>query len=122
MSRPDSAIEARIAAIEPSTPRPLATLIDRFGSLDEGLRGARSDGRAIGPAALGSIEIAGLSYDSRRVAPGGIFVAIPGEHADGHDHVTEAVRRGAVVAIVERPLPDQSVPQLIVGRSRRALA
>ena len=40
--------------------------------------------------------------DSRRVEPGALFVALKGEHADGHDYVVDAFSRGAVAAIVER--------------------
>lgn len=67
-------------------------------------------------------EVRGLAYDSRRVEPGTLFFAIPGAHVDGHDFALRAVERGAVGVVVERELPDASVPQLIVDRSRRALA
>ena len=40
--------------------------------------------------------------DSRRVEPGALFVALKGEHADGHTYVGDAFSRGAVAAIVER--------------------
>jgi UDP-N-acetylmuramoyl-tripeptide--D-alanyl-D-alanine ligase len=40
--------------------------------------------------------------DSRRVRPGALFVAFKGEHADGHDYVSDALSRGAVAAVVER--------------------
>ena len=40
--------------------------------------------------------------DSRRAGPGALFVALKGEHADGHDYVADAFSRGAVAAIVER--------------------
>ena len=49
-------------------------------------------------------------------------MAIPGEHVDGHDFVAGAAAAGAVAAIVERPLPDVGLAQLVVGRSTRALA
>lgn len=44
-------------------------------------------------------EVGGLCYDSRRVGPGRIFFAIPGEKADGHDFIAEAVRRGAAAVV-----------------------
>ncbi len=47
----------------------------------------------------GSIE-----YDSRLVTPGGVFVAFDGEHVDGHDFVPSARARGAVAALVTRPV------------------
>jgi UDP-N-acetylmuramoyl-tripeptide--D-alanyl-D-alanine ligase len=40
--------------------------------------------------------------DSRQVEPGALFVALRGEHADGHDYVADALSRGAVAVIVER--------------------
>src|SRR6476646_855647 len=40
--------------------------------------------------------------DSRQVIPGSLFVAIPGEKADGHDFVAEAFRRGASFALIQR--------------------
>lgn len=45
--------------------------------------------------------------DSRQTIPGGLFVALPGERADGHDYVVEAFRKGASVALVQK---DLSIP------------
>ena len=42
--------------------------------------------------------------DSRQVIPGSLFVAIPGENADGHDFIEEAFRRGASFALIQRDL------------------
>ena len=67
-------------------------------------------------------EVTALAYDSRRVTPGTLFFAVPGDHVDGHDFVAQAVRAGAIGAVVERELPGIDVPQLVVDRSRRALA
>jgi UDP-N-acetylmuramoyl-L-alanyl-D-glutamate--2,6-diaminopimelate ligase len=67
-------------------------------------------------------EVTALAYDSRRVEPGTLFFAVPGVHVDGHDYVEAAVAAGAVGAVVERELPDIAVPQLVVDRTRRALA
>ena len=47
--------------------------------------------------------------------PGDLFVARPGRHADGHDHVPAAVAAGAVAVIVERPMPGPAG-----ARARRA--
>jgi UDP-N-acetylmuramoyl-L-alanyl-D-glutamate--2,6-diaminopimelate ligase len=57
------------------------------------------------------IEIADLSYDSRQVTPGGLFIAVPGTHTDGRCFLSDAIQRGAVAAIgphldtSELPLP-----------------
>ena len=47
-------------------------------------------------------EVAGLTYDSRRVQPGMVFIAIPGGQADGHDYINTAISRGASAIICER--------------------
>jgi len=112
-----------VRAAEPRDPRPIAGLLDRLATLgDAGLRGARSDGRPIGPVGLAGLQARGVTYDSRRVTPGMLFVAVPGEHVDGHEFVESAAAAGAIAAIVERPLPDQAIAQIVVGRAARALA
>jgi len=118
-----ASIAELVRAAQPTKLRPIAGLIDRLAALGEaGLRGARSEGRPIGTIALAGLEARGVAYDSRRVAPGMVFVAIPGEHVDGHDFVGAAAAAGAVVAIVERPLPGEAIVQIVVGRTTRALA
>jgi UDP-N-acetylmuramoyl-L-alanyl-D-glutamate--2,6-diaminopimelate ligase len=85
--------------------------------------GALTD--VIAPERVGGLpvgEVIALAYDSRRVTPGTLFFAVPGEHVDGHDFATEAVAAGAIAVVVERELPDVEVPQLVVDRTRRALA
>ncbi len=47
-------------------------------------------------------EVLGVSTDSRTVAPGELFFAVRGENFDGHCYVAEAMRRGAVAAVVDR--------------------
>jgi UDP-N-acetylmuramoyl-L-alanyl-D-glutamate--2,6-diaminopimelate ligase len=68
-----------------------------------------------------SVDVRDLAYDARAVAPGALFFGVPGERADGHDFAPEAVERGAVAVVVERPL-DLSVPQVVVRDSRAAMA
>jgi len=43
--------------------------------------------------------------DSRQAIPGGLFVALPGEHADGHDFIADAFERGASFALIQREVP-----------------
>ena len=116
----DGGIAERLRAAQPA-PRLLGGLIERLSATGL-LRGARSDGRAIGPTALADIRVSTLVDDSRRLGPGSLFVALPGLHVDGHDYVAAASRSGAVAVIVERPLPDLGIPQLVVSHSRPALA
>jgi UDP-N-acetylmuramoyl-L-alanyl-D-glutamate--2,6-diaminopimelate ligase len=47
-------------------------------------------------------EITGITCDSRQVMPGMVFVAVPGEHVDGHDFIPNAIDRGASAIICER--------------------
>ena len=62
-----------------------------------------------------------LAYDSQAVVPGTLFFCVVGEQADGHAFAADAVGRGAVALVVERPV-DVAVPQLVVTDSRRAMA
>jgi UDP-N-acetylmuramoyl-tripeptide--D-alanyl-D-alanine ligase len=47
------------------------------------------------------------AIDSRLVIPGSLFIALPGEHHDGHDFVGEAFQAGAHFALVNRDLSNQ---------------
>jgi UDP-N-acetylmuramoyl-L-alanyl-D-glutamate--2,6-diaminopimelate ligase len=67
------------------------------------------------------VEVVELAYDSRDVVPGTLFFCVPGERDDGHRFASEAIERGAVALVVERPL-DVAVPQLVVGDARSAMA
>ena len=64
------------------------------------------------------------SFDTRSLQPGALFFALQGPaqdgHNDGHDHVAEAFERGALAAVVERPV-DHPGTQLIVGDTLLAL-
>ncbi|HLS49178.1 MAG TPA: UDP-N-acetylmuramoyl-tripeptide--D-alanyl-D-alanine ligase [Actinomycetaceae bacterium] len=55
--------------------------------------------------------------DSRLASSGSIFVAIPGERADGHDYVTTATHRGAALSLVSRPVagPHVVVPDTVAA-------
>lgn len=116
-----SAIDAAVAAAEPTGPTPLGGLIERL-TATASLRGARRDGRAIGAAGLAAIDVRGVTEDSRDVRPGSLFVAIGGEHRDGHDFLSAVAAAGAAAAIVERPEPALALPQLVVADGRAALA
>src|ERR671922_2840638 len=79
--------------------------------------------------AVGPLEVRGgaptdvtdLAYDARAVSPGALFFCVPGQRADGHEFAAEAVERGAVALVVERPL-EHRVPQLVVSSARAAMA
>lgn len=69
-----------------------------------------------------SVVITHVSQDSRRAGPGVLFVAVPGQHADGHDFAAAAVAAGSPAIVAERAVPGVSVPQLLVPAARPALA
>lgn len=71
---------------------------------------------------LGNEDVKGLAYDSRKVKPGFIFVAIKGGITDGHLYLGQAKDNGAMLALVETPNPAIDLPQLEVESSRRALS
>jgi UDP-N-acetylmuramoyl-tripeptide--D-alanyl-D-alanine ligase len=52
--------------------------------------------------------IRGGAVDSRQVADGEVFIALPGERTDGHLYLADAVARGAAALIVARPIADPS--------------
>ncbi|MEU1353913.1 UDP-N-acetylmuramoyl-tripeptide--D-alanyl-D-alanine ligase [Streptomyces cinnamoneus] len=60
-----------------------------------------------------------LSFDSRKVYPGGLFACLPGRTTDGHDYAEAAVAKGAVAALATRPV---GVPTVIVPDVLTALA
>ncbi len=47
--------------------------------------------------------IRGAAVDSRRVQPGNLFVALPGERTDGHEHLADALANGAAAVLISRP-------------------
>ncbi|MBX7264606.1 UDP-N-acetylmuramoyl-tripeptide--D-alanyl-D-alanine ligase [Micromonospora sp. Llam7] len=82
-------------------------------------------GGAIHDAAGPVTVTAPVVFDSRRVEPGGMFVALPGERVDGHDYAAQAIEAGAVAVLASRPV---GVPAVVVedvptayGRLARAV-
>ena len=66
------------------------------------------------------VELVDATHDSRQVAPGWLFCAIPGARDDGHRHAPDAVASGAAALLVERWL-DLPVPQVRVPSVRAAV-
>ena len=67
------------------------------------------------------IDITGISYNSKTVKQGEIFVCLKGEHSDGHEFAKMAVENGAVALYCEKEL-DIDVPQVIVESTRHQIA
>jgi len=92
--------------------------------VDEVLRGVEYVRRAGGDA-----EVAGVEYDSRRVKPGSLFVAMRGESTDGNRYIEKAIEAGAVAVVTDsaasfeeavRLHPELAVAE--VAHGRKALA
>jgi len=74
---------------------------------------AATGGRASQP-----FEVTGVTFDSREVRPGDLFVAMPGTVYDGHKFVAGAFSAGAAGAIVSQPIDD---PHVLVEDTAKAL-
>ena len=66
------------------------------------------------------IEVSSLAYRSSSVTPGTLFFCVRGFTSDGHDFAADAVERGAVALVCERPL-GLGVPEVIVPDVRAAM-
>src|SRR3954466_4953930 len=66
------------------------------------------------------VEIAALAYRSDHVVPGALFFCVPGFRSDGHDFARDAIERGAVALVCERPL-GLGVPEVLVDDVRAAM-
>lgn len=72
----------------------------------------------ISPEAAAGLHVSGtVEFDSRAVTPGGLFLALPGSRADGHDHAQAAVAAGAVAVLAARPV---GVPAIVVAPDAQA--
>ena len=67
------------------------------------------------------LEIADVAYDSRKVQPGGMFVAITGFATDGNRFIPMAMEKGAAVIVTAKE-PEQEVPYVLLESDRLALA
>ena len=67
------------------------------------------------------MEINSISYDSRTLEPGALFVALPGDKTDGHRYIDTALERGAAAVLCQRA-PDRPGPWLVTEDTRLALA
>lgn len=74
------------------------------------------------PPGAADVPVIGLTSDSRKVGPGTVFAALRGSLADGHDFIPEALARGAVAILSDRPAETGGVPVVQDAEPRRALA
>ena len=68
-----------------------------------------------------TLEVTGVCYDSRKIQPGELFVAVTGFAADGHKFIPMAAAKGALAVLCERE-PEENVPYIKVASTRHALA
>jgi UDP-N-acetylmuramoyl-L-alanyl-D-glutamate--2,6-diaminopimelate ligase len=87
-----------------------------LASLLEALPGADVDGPVQG------VEIASLSADSRTASAGALFVAVRGEHSDGHRFIRDAIANGASAVVVDRRPEDAKATCIRVADTRVALS
>ena len=66
-------------------------------------------------------EITTVCYDSRRVTPGALFVAVSGFASDGNRFIPMAMEKGAAVVVTGKK-PEGKVPYVLVESDRLALA
>lgn len=67
--------------------------------------------------------VAGVTYDVRRVNPGMVYCALPGLNQDGHEHIEQAIERGAIGIVCERNgMIRQRAAKIQVRHSRQTLA
>lgn len=71
--------------------------------------------------ACADIDIKRITHHTSKVTEGSLFCCLPGAHHDGHSFAAEALRRGAVALLCERPL-ELELPQIIVSDARQAMA
>ena len=67
------------------------------------------------------LEIGDIAYDSRKVQPGGMFVAITGYATDGNRFIPMALEKGAAVIVTAKE-PEGEIPYVLVASDRLALA
>ena len=67
------------------------------------------------------MEISSISYDSRTLEPGALFVALSGEKTDGHRYMKTALEKGAAAVLCQQP-PETEGPWITTEDTRLALA
>src|SRR5258708_1067063 len=73
---------------------------------------------------IGTLDrpVESIAYDSRRMQRNGMFVALRGEKADGHEFIGQAIKKGGLVIVKEREEKIPRVTCLLVENTRTALA
>src|SRR5579864_9223322 len=79
--------------------------------------------RGLNVSASGDPQVSGLDYDSRRIKPGWVFLAMRGESSDGNRYIDVALKNGAVAVVTDSASepPRQNVAWTVIPSGRRAL-
>lgn len=67
------------------------------------------------------IEITGVTYDSRKVSKGNLFICISGFSVDGHKFINDARERGAIAVLVEKDVDSKDLTVIKVANTREAM-
>ena len=81
---------------------------------------AATGGQQVGASA--PTQFPAFCYDPRRINPGELFVAIKSESEDGHDHIADAVQKGAGGLLCQFPPIKPPIPCVVVPDTHLALA
>lgn len=76
-------------------------IIDRYGNME--------------------IDIKDIVYDSRKVSPGCVFICVTGFKVDGHKYIEDAIKMGAVAAIVEKDVEAKGITLVKVADTRKCM-
>lgn len=77
---------------------------------------------ALSQSVANNTVVTGFCTDSRSLKPGNVFIALTGEHFDGHAYVRDVEAKGAAAVVVSRATPGVRIPQFIVPDPLQGLA
>ena len=61
------------------------------------------------------VEVSTIEFDSRKVTPGALYVALVGERYDGHNFIEDVEQNGAAAVVTQRKT-STGLPQIVVGQ------
>ena len=73
-------------------------------------------------ADLPDVDIGSIHHRAQEVTPGGLFVAVKGQTADGHDFIDQALGRGAVAVVAQQEIDPSFFKGILEGQSWLPLA
>jgi UDP-N-acetylmuramoyl-L-alanyl-D-glutamate--2,6-diaminopimelate ligase len=67
------------------------------------------------------VDITDIVYDSRKVSPGCVFICVTGFKVDGHLYIEDAIKKGAVAAIIEKDVDVKGITLVKVADTRKTM-